>query len=186
MIFLCLQSANRRKVFSEVAAFVLLHSDFFAELSGNQEREFVNSLAKIVKRVLAGVVLLAGLVYGGDYLFVRYRMAYPKAGAAFGSVVMERLYAIPQKNGATEYEFDARQPEVNTTCIHSLFPHLGYQPCWYLQRNSQKPIPMVILPMTTHVARSNRLALEQRWILSGQRRRQLVASWPCSTYFLPY
>lgn len=102
----------------------------------------------IVKRALAGAVLLLGLVYAGDYLFVRYRMAYPKAGEAFGSVLMERLYAIPQKNGKIDYEFDAQQPEVNTPCVHSLFPHLGYQPCWYLRRNSQKPIPMVILPFT--------------------------------------
>ena len=96
----------------------------------------------ISKRVLTGTVLLAVLVYAGDYLFVRYRMAYPKAGAAFGTVQMERLYAIPQKNGKIDYEFDARQPEVTTPCVHSLFPHMGNRPCWYLRRNSQKPIPM--------------------------------------------
>jgi hypothetical protein len=55
---------------------------------------------------------------------------------------MERLYAIPQKNGKIDYEFDAQQPDVTTPCVHSLFPHLGNSPCWYLQRNSQKPIPM--------------------------------------------
>jgi hypothetical protein len=107
----------------------------------------VKDLATIAKRALAATLLLLGLVYAGDYLFVRYRTAYPKAGDAFGTVVMERLYAIPQKNGATEYEFDARQPEVNTPCVHSLFPHVGLSPCWYLKRNSQKPIPMVIMPL---------------------------------------
>jgi hypothetical protein len=85
----------------------------------------VIGLATIAKRALAGALLLLGLVYAGDYSWVRYRIAYPKAGEAFGSQVMERLYAIPQKNGATEYEFDARQPEVNTPCVHSLFPHLA-------------------------------------------------------------
>jgi hypothetical protein len=107
----------------------------------------VKNLATISKRALAGAVLLAGLVYAGDYLFVRYRMAYPKTGEAFGSVVMERLYAIPQKSGKIDYEFDAQQPEVNTPCVHSLFPHLGLSPCWYLKQNSQKPIPMVIMPL---------------------------------------
>jgi hypothetical protein len=120
---------------------------FHAELTDKQECEFVKSLPTIAKRSFAGAVLLVGLVYAGDYLLLRYRMAYPTAGAAFGNVVMERLYAIPQKNGATEYEFDARQPEVNTPCVHSLFPHLGLSPCWYLKRNSQKPIPMVIMPL---------------------------------------
>jgi hypothetical protein len=96
----------------------------------------------IAQRGLAATVLLAALVYAGDYLFLRFRIAYPKAGDAFGTVQMERLYAIPQKNGKIEYEFDARQPEVTTPCVHSLFPHMGNRPCWYLQRNSQKPIPM--------------------------------------------
>jgi hypothetical protein len=62
-----------------------------------------------------------------------------------GSVHTDRLYAIPLKNGNVEYELDARQPEVTVTCVRALFPHLGYQPCWYVRRNSQKPIPMVIL-----------------------------------------
>lgn len=106
----------------------------------------MNRAVVIVLRVLAGALLLSGLTYVGDYVFVRYRMAYPKAGDAFGAVQMERLYAIPQKNGKIEYEFDARQPEVTMPCVHSLFPHMGDSPCWYLQRNSQKPIPMAIVP----------------------------------------
>lgn len=81
------------------------------------------------------------LVYAGDYLRVRYKMIR-QAGDAFGTVKMERLYAIPQKNGKIEYEFDAQRPEVVMPCVHSLFPHMGNDPCWYLRRNSQKPIPM--------------------------------------------
>ena len=96
----------------------------------------------IFARALAGLLLLAAAAYLCDYARVRYRMARPAAGAAFGSVLMERLYAIPQKNGKIDYEFDAQQPEVTMPCVNSLFPHMGYSPCWYLQRNSQKPIPM--------------------------------------------
>jgi hypothetical protein len=102
----------------------------------------VSRTVTIAKRTVAGALLLAGLVYAGDYLFVRYRMTFPKNGDASGTVQMERLYAIPQKNGKIDYEFDAQQPEVTTPCVHSLFPHMGNSPCWYLQRNSQKPIPM--------------------------------------------
>ena len=98
------------------------------------------------KRTAAALVLALVLLYGGDYLFLRLRVAYPKLGNALGTVQMQRLYAIPLNGGKTEYEFDARQPVVATTCVHSLFPHLGQQPCWYLQRNSEKPIPMVIMP----------------------------------------
>lgn len=96
----------------------------------------------IVKRGVISLIVLLALVYAGDYLRVRWKMAHANSGDAFGTVQMERLYAIPQKNGKVEYEFDAVQPEVTTPCVHALFPHMGETPCWYLQRNSQKPIPM--------------------------------------------
>jgi hypothetical protein len=100
-----------------------------------------------VRRALLSVVTLAALVYAGDYVALGLRAAYPRLGSAFGAVQMVRLYAIPLKNGSVEYELDARQPEVTAPCVHALFPHLGYGACWYLRRNSQKPIPMVILTL---------------------------------------
>jgi hypothetical protein len=112
----------------------------------------------IVKRALAGVAILLGVAYAGDYLWVRIRMAYPKAGGAVGSVQMDRLYAIPQKNGKIDYEFDAQQPEVNMPCVHSWFPHAGYSPCWYLARNRHKPIPMIILRFAEQGHGRSRLA----------------------------
>ena len=102
----------------------------------------MNRPIEIAGRALASALILAALVYIGDYAVLRYRIANPKAGPAFGSVTMEHLYAIPQKNGKIEYEFDARQPEVTLSCVHTLLPHMSQSPCWYLQRQSQKPIPM--------------------------------------------
>jgi hypothetical protein len=96
----------------------------------------------VAQKIVAGVLLLAALVYAGDYLFVRLRMAYPKAGSAFGSVDVIRVYAIPLKDGKTEYDLDVQRPVVPTQCVRSWFSHMGYSPCWYLKRNSQKPIPM--------------------------------------------
>ena len=98
-----------------------------------------------MRRTLLMVVALATMVYAGDYAVVRLRVANARLGNAFGSVHMERLYAIPLKNGRIEYELDALQPEVTITCVRALFPHLGCQPCWYVRRQSQKPISMVIL-----------------------------------------
>lgn len=96
----------------------------------------------IAQRTVIALILLCAVVYAGDYLLVRWKMTHPKAGAAFGTIRMVRLLAIPMKDGKTEYELDAQQPEVITPCVHALFPHMGNSPCWYLQRNSQKPIPM--------------------------------------------
>jgi hypothetical protein len=104
-------------------------------------------LGKFVRRMLASAIALLAILYAADYAGVRLRAAYPRLGNAYDSVQMVRLYAIPLKNGSTEYELDALQPKVTLTCVRSLFPHLGYKPCWYLRRNSQKPIPMVIVPL---------------------------------------
>ncbi len=98
-----------------------------------------------MRRTLALVLALVAIVYAGDYAVVRLRASYPRLGNAFDSVHMVRLLAIPLKSGRTEYELDALQPEATVTCVRALFPHLGYQPCWYVRRQSQKPIPMVIL-----------------------------------------
>ena len=104
-----------------------------------------SQLAKIARRAPLSLVALAAMLYCGDYIVLRLRAVFPRMGVAYDSVLMERLYAIPLKNGRTEYQMDARQPEVTVSCVRTLFPHQGYQPCWYLRRNSQKPIPMTVL-----------------------------------------
>ena len=50
---------------------------------------------------------------------------------------IKRYYAIPQKDGKTEFVFAA--PE-NQACVQSLLPHLGYNPCWYVNRHKRKRI----------------------------------------------
>jgi hypothetical protein len=102
----------------------------------------MSRIVDVAGRIVASLLILFAIVYAADYIALRYRASRSDSSAAFGSVRMERLYAIPQKNGKIEYEFDARQPEVDVPCVHSLFPHMDHSPCWYLQRNSQKPIPM--------------------------------------------
>ena len=98
-----------------------------------------------MRRALLAVVALLAIVYIADYAGVRLRASHPRLGRAYDSVQMVRLYAIPLKNGRTEYELDALRPQETVTCVRSLFPHLGYSPCWYLRRNSDKPIPMTIV-----------------------------------------
>jgi hypothetical protein len=87
----------------------------------------------------AGCVVLA---YATDYLYVRIRMIHPKPADPFESMTTLRVLAIPEKNGKTEYEVDAQNPEQTATCVHSLFPHYGYSPCWYVKPRINQPIPM--------------------------------------------
>jgi len=105
-------------------------------------RPKLTSLKILSKRILVASVSLVALAYFGDYLSVRIRMMHPKPADPFESLKGLRVLAIPEKNGKTEYEVDARNPEQTVTCVHSLFPHFGYSPCWYVKPRINQPIPM--------------------------------------------
>lgn len=89
-----------------------------------------------------GVLLSLTVLYFGDYLYIRIRALRPKPADPFESIKRLRVLAIPEKNGKTEYEVDAQNPEQTVTCVHSLFPHDGYSPCWYAKPRINRPIPM--------------------------------------------
>src|ERR1700753_2179082 len=106
----------------------------------------MSRLSNIFKRAVVGILIAVAAAFVVDYVVLRAKVMFPKLGDATGTVKMTRLYAIPQKNGRVEFELDANQPEVMMPCVHSLFPHMGNSPCWYLKQNADKPIPVVILP----------------------------------------
>jgi hypothetical protein len=86
-------------------------------------------------RIVGAVVLVALLIYAGDYFSVRYKI--PKGRDPFSTVTIQPYYAIHEKNGRTEYDFAQPQTQV---CVRSLFPHFGYAPCWYVNRHTDKRI----------------------------------------------
>ncbi len=55
---------------------------------------------------------------------------------AFGTVTIYHYYdyAIQKKANKTEYVFKGS----DQTCVHSLLPHIGRSPCWYLQRHTEQ------------------------------------------------
>jgi hypothetical protein len=95
---------------------------------------------KRVQRLAAGILIAAlallALVYAGDYLSVRYRIARHQPGDPFDVMTIQPTYAIAQKDGRVEIVVG--DPETQP-CVHSLFAHFGLTPCWYLKRTSQKP-----------------------------------------------
>jgi hypothetical protein len=90
-----------------------------------------------IKRALGIIALLLVFLYLGDYASVRYRI--PGNRQQFGSVRVQRSYAVKQKDGKLEYYFD---PPADEQCVHSIFPHLGGAPCWYLSRHAKKQIDL--------------------------------------------
>lgn len=86
-----------------------------------------------MKRALKIVVATLALLYLGDYLSVRYRI--PNHREPLTTVQIDVYYAIRLKGHKTE--FLRVEPETET-CVYSLFPQIGYLPCWYVARHKQK------------------------------------------------
>jgi hypothetical protein len=102
----------------------------------------VISPRSLFKRILVSAIAVLPVLYIGDYLSVHIRAMHPKPADPFEPLKTLRILAIPEKNGKTEYEVDAQNPEQSVTCVHSLFPHYGYSPCWYVKPRINRPIPM--------------------------------------------
>jgi len=114
----------------------------------------VDRLKIIALRVVLAIVVLSAVLYAGDYLSVRYRMTKKMASDPLDSMKIQRTYVIPHKDGRAEIIFG--EPETQM-CVHSLFPHMGYTPCWYMKRQAEKPLVMgTILWELTPAARSMR------------------------------
>ncbi|HEY6944661.1 MAG TPA: hypothetical protein VI431_05945 [Candidatus Acidoferrum sp.] len=97
---------------------------------------------KTLKRIFLALAAALAISYAGDSLRFRVRMIHPKLADPLESFTRPRVLAIPEKGGNTSYEIDQQHPEQTTTCAHSLFPHGGYSPCWYVKPQLNQPIPM--------------------------------------------
>jgi len=90
--------------------------------------------AKIVLRVIWGVIAVVALAYAGDYAWAKVRMSGKDSGAALGSVMVQREYDVARKDGRVEFEWDPPEKE---TCVRSVFSHFGYAPCWWMERHKK-------------------------------------------------
>jgi hypothetical protein len=102
----------------------------------------VASPRTLLKRFLVIVILTFVVLYLGDYVSFRVRMRHPKPTDPLETLKAPRVLAIPEKNGKVSYEIDQLNPEQTVTCVHSVFPHAGYSPCWYVKPRINQPIPM--------------------------------------------
>lgn len=94
-------------------------------------------IGELIKRIFIGIVLTTAIVYAMDYAVLRFRIATNHN--PFGTVTVRPYYAVPQKNHKTEFLFDDPQDQA---CVHSLFPHAGDSPCWYLNKHREKRIDL--------------------------------------------
>ena len=105
-------------------------------------------MLRILQTSLIVLALLLAALYLYDSLSVRHRMSAQKQGDPFDTIEYPHVLAIPQKGNRVEYALDAQSPMESQPCVHSLFPHFGYSPCWYVKREAQTPTPMALLFVT--------------------------------------
>jgi hypothetical protein len=91
----------------------------------------MQNITPLLSRIATAGVVLVIVLYFGDYVVVRLR------GEPLETVQINKFYAVPQKDGKTSYE--PGEPETET-CVDSIFPHLGYSPCWYLKRHKTQQV----------------------------------------------
>jgi len=88
-----------------------------------------------MKRGLLALLLLIVLVYAGDFLVLRYRMATNKN--PFGSVTRTVYYSVKLKSGKTEFDYGGQQ---NFECPNTLLPQYMEKPCWLAKRQKDVQI----------------------------------------------
>jgi hypothetical protein len=93
----------------------------------------VGKLQRIALFTILGLIVL----YAGDYISLRLR------GPALGSVDVQIMWAIKQKDNRIDYELGDTETR---PCVHSLFPQMGYPPCWYLSRHKNQTITVGSIP----------------------------------------
>ncbi len=95
------------------------------------------TLAANIRRVttvgLVWLVVAACVLYLADYARLRYKIH--RNSQPYGSVKMQNYYAVKLKSGKVEYYFDTTKFQ---PCSNSLFPQMGYTPCWYLRRKANQ------------------------------------------------
>jgi hypothetical protein len=92
-----------------------------------------------IQRVALFAILALILLYAGDYILARF---HPQP---LGSVDVQIMWAIKQKDNRIDYELGDTETR---PCVHSLFPQMGYAPCWYLTRHRNQTITVGSIPKT--------------------------------------
>lgn len=87
-----------------------------------------------VRWAVAVLVAAPFVLYAAEDLSIRAR--FPRR-EPFAQVTVHRYYALHKSKEKMTVINTEPQSE---TCVHALFPHLGYEPCWYLERHPEQRV----------------------------------------------
>ena len=95
---------------------------------------------KTLLKWIGGVLIaLVGLVYAGDFVWFEFRIHNAKPNDPLETVTF--FYATGVKGGKVEVFYDQPQTQI---CVHAIFPHRGYRPCWRFNRSHIELISRMI------------------------------------------
>jgi hypothetical protein len=83
-----------------------------------------------LQRFVLGLIALVVVIFAIDYVQLKARGA-----AGIGTVPL--TVGTAMKDGRVQIFTGDDQTE---TCVRSLFPHFGFNPCWYVKKNSTQII----------------------------------------------
>jgi hypothetical protein len=84
----------------------------------------------LMKYAAIGIIVTLAALYMGDYAIAQSK--------PLGTVQVQPYYAIHEKNGKTEFDYNA--PPETQSCVASIFPHAGNNPCWYVTKHRTRKI----------------------------------------------
>ena len=90
----------------------------------------------ILLRGIAALIVLTAAVFVVDLVWLQIRIGH-NPNSAFDSVQVDLVDVVPLKGSKAEYLPQGIEAQ---TCVRSLFPHKGDQPCWYLRRHAQQQV----------------------------------------------
>jgi hypothetical protein len=83
-----------------------------------------------LQRAALGLIALVVVIFVIDYIQLKARGA-----AGIGTIPL--TVGTAMKDGRVQIFTGDDQTE---TCVRSLFPHFGFNPCWYVKQNSTQII----------------------------------------------
>ncbi len=115
------------------------------------------SMHSTIQRIVVATLAFAIFLYGADYLVLKIKASHDGGASAFGTVSVE--YGTPMKDGRVEIFTDQTQ---TVTCVNSMFPHMGYNPCWYVRKNQMQLIGAALVPFAAPIEPVSPAALQYR------------------------
>ena len=67
--------------------------------------------------------------YLGDAVVLQVKV---RRGSAYQVIQVDQFLTTPLKGQKNEYDYNG---QISVTCVRAMYPQLGSQPCWWVERH---------------------------------------------------